>query len=250
MERPAPLIKKTLVDQLVQSLSRAIFRRELKPGELLPPLRALAGDYGVTVPTAQRAVARLEQMGLVDVRHGSGMRVIDPALRANLGCLSDWLDALLDAPEEARQLASELLELRRDVVVLATLRVRRFVRTRTFAPITTATDHLFKLCALSGADPEALMRADMAVLRSLLVVRPQRALGATFNGLEQALERVEVFRRAMYAEPEQNAMSYRMILDFLASRRQDEDLQWLIDTVLADLDTATLDRLGRLLAAP
>ena len=244
------LKRASLTDQLVEALSSDIFRGELAPGELLPPIRALASQLGVTVPTAQRALSRLEQMGLVEIRQGSGMTVLDPRLHADLGCLPWWLEAMLPDPPEARRLAAELLELRRDVLVLALLRVRRFVRTRTASELNTAMDQLIELCADESASPHALMKADQGVLRGVLRLRPQRATGAVLSAYMTTIARTRPLCEAMYAEPEQHAMSYRMILDFLTSRRQDEDLQWLIDTVLTDLDNATLERFVTLLKGP
>src|ERR671936_903456 len=48
-----------------------------EPGEKLPTQRALAAELGVNMASVREAVKRLEQLGLVEVRHGDAMRVTD-----------------------------------------------------------------------------------------------------------------------------------------------------------------------------
>src|SRR4051794_17324386 len=58
-------------------LSEEILSGHYEPGEKLPPQRALAAELGVTMTALREALKRLEQLGLVDVRHGDAMRVAD-----------------------------------------------------------------------------------------------------------------------------------------------------------------------------
>src|SRR4051794_21821960 len=46
-------------------------------GEKLPTQRALAAELDVNMASVREAVKRLEQLGLVEVRHGDAMRVTD-----------------------------------------------------------------------------------------------------------------------------------------------------------------------------
>jgi DNA-binding FadR family transcriptional regulator len=48
-----------------------------EPGEKLPTQRALAAELDVNMASVREAVKRLEQLGLVEVRHGDAMRVTD-----------------------------------------------------------------------------------------------------------------------------------------------------------------------------
>ena len=73
-----PAIKRTLVsDQVFAALSEAILEGRYAPGEKLPTQRALAADLGVNMASIREAVKRLEQLNLVEVRHGDAMRVSD-----------------------------------------------------------------------------------------------------------------------------------------------------------------------------
>ena len=64
-------------DQVFRTLLEALLEGRYAPGEKLPTQRALAADLGVTMSSVREALKRLEQMGLVDVRHGDAMRVRD-----------------------------------------------------------------------------------------------------------------------------------------------------------------------------
>ncbi|MBI5104744.1 MAG: FadR family transcriptional regulator [Solirubrobacterales bacterium] len=64
-----------VADQVFGSLLEAVLTGRYAPGEKLPGQRALAPDLGVTLSSVREALKRLEQMGLVDVRHGDAMRV-------------------------------------------------------------------------------------------------------------------------------------------------------------------------------
>ena len=48
-----------------------------RPGERLPTQRVLAAELDVNLASVRQAVARLEQLRLVEVRHGDAMRVLD-----------------------------------------------------------------------------------------------------------------------------------------------------------------------------
>jgi GntR family transcriptional repressor for pyruvate dehydrogenase complex len=64
-------------DHVYRSLLEALLAERYAPGEKLPTQRALAADLGVTMGSLREALKRLEQMGLLDVRHGDAMRVRD-----------------------------------------------------------------------------------------------------------------------------------------------------------------------------
>ena len=64
-------------DQVFAGLLEAILSGRYEPGEKLPTQRTLAAEAGVTMGTLREALQRLEQMGLIEVRHGDAMRVRD-----------------------------------------------------------------------------------------------------------------------------------------------------------------------------
>ncbi len=65
--------------QLVEQMTQAILSGAFAPGERLPAVRDLAMQAGVNPNTMQRAMAELEQRGLIFAQRTSGRFVTDRA---------------------------------------------------------------------------------------------------------------------------------------------------------------------------
>lgn len=74
---PDPIERASLIDVLESRLRADIVAGTYPPGTLLPPERELAAGYGVTRATVKNTLVRLEQLGLIETRHGVGSRVRD-----------------------------------------------------------------------------------------------------------------------------------------------------------------------------
>ncbi len=74
----APVERSTVVDRLTASLIDAVVSGRFAVGRPLPPERDLADQLEVNRATLRQAVGRLEQIGLVTRRQGSGTVVRDP----------------------------------------------------------------------------------------------------------------------------------------------------------------------------
>lgn len=72
-----PIPRVSVPDHVFARLSEAILSGHYRPGERLPPQRALAADLRVNMASIREALGRLEQLRLIDVRHGDGARVLD-----------------------------------------------------------------------------------------------------------------------------------------------------------------------------
>jgi DNA-binding FadR family transcriptional regulator len=87
LERP-PVLKSLIQDKL----KRFITEQRLAPGDLLPPEGRLADDLGVSRGSVREAVKSLESLGVVEVRHGDGVRVREFNFDSTLGFLSWGLE--------------------------------------------------------------------------------------------------------------------------------------------------------------
>lgn len=94
--------KHTLVEEVSDRLAGAIRGGMLVVDGLLPSERHLAEQFGVSRPVVREATKRLELQGLVEVRQGIGIRVID---RLHAPVTSA---ALLLVPEEGERLRQAL----------------------------------------------------------------------------------------------------------------------------------------------
>lgn len=71
----SPLARSGLVTSLAQEIATLIRREQLRPGDRLPTVKALAARFDVAVPTVREAIQRLEAVGVLQVRHGAGIFV-------------------------------------------------------------------------------------------------------------------------------------------------------------------------------
>jgi GntR family transcriptional regulator, transcriptional repressor for pyruvate dehydrogenase complex len=70
-ERERPSLSTDLVRWIIE----LIRNDDLRPGDRLPSVRALAERFLVTTPTIRQALGRLQTSGVVEIRHGSGVYV-------------------------------------------------------------------------------------------------------------------------------------------------------------------------------
>lgn len=69
-----PVLRQSLSDELVQRLQQLI-TGNYQIGERLPSIAEMARRFEVGPPTLREALKKLEALGMVDIRHGSGVYV-------------------------------------------------------------------------------------------------------------------------------------------------------------------------------
>lgn len=88
--------------QIAEQFSTQIKQGDLQPGDLLPPVRQLAGELGVNPNTVASAYAKLRDAGLVATRGRAGTQVLEQPLMA--------VRNVRQVPEGMRDLASGNLD--------------------------------------------------------------------------------------------------------------------------------------------
>jgi GntR family transcriptional regulator, transcriptional repressor for pyruvate dehydrogenase complex len=86
----------TVTERVANSLQKDIFAGTFKPGDRLPPERELAEKLNANRNAVREALKRLEQLGLVTTRHGSGTTVKNYLQTGNMETL---VGALASAPQ-------------------------------------------------------------------------------------------------------------------------------------------------------
>jgi len=104
-----------IYEQIVNQLKNAIVTGELKEGEALPSIRALAGDLNVSVITTKRAYEELEKDGLIRSVAGKGFYVCeyntDYLMEKQLMMLEKRLAEIITEVKQAGISCEELLEM-------------------------------------------------------------------------------------------------------------------------------------------
>jgi DNA-binding FadR family transcriptional regulator len=103
-------VKPSMPDRIFAGLCESILSGRYEPGEALPTQRRLALEYDANLATVREATARLEQMNLIEVRHGAAMTVLDWRKHGGVDVIAH---ALLRAGALDRELLAHVLEARR-----------------------------------------------------------------------------------------------------------------------------------------
>lgn len=70
-----PVARQGLADDLAQKIRQLIRKRAYAAGERLPSIAVMAANFQVGAPTVREALKTLEAVGVVEIRHGSGVYV-------------------------------------------------------------------------------------------------------------------------------------------------------------------------------
>lgn len=239
---------RTIIDEIVRELSGEILSGHLEPGDRLPSYRSLNERFDVTMPTTQRAMAKLEEMGLVRIRQGSGAVVLEPLLSAHPGVLPYWLDALRDAPLRARHLLDDVLELRRELAARLVLRYRHRADEEQVDTVRALVEQM--AVTIDRGDPlEDIVEAELAIIGDMLRVADQLAIATIFNAFARMVRTLPMLQTAMYSSPSHNVDAWNdalLMIDADATVTDDAVEQTVRET-LAAIDEHTIVQFTRML---
>jgi GntR family transcriptional repressor for pyruvate dehydrogenase complex len=166
-----PVARSSVVDAVSDRLRNEILAGRIAAGSRLPSERELSLALGVNRLTLRAALARLEAMGLVSTRHGSGTEVVSWRERAGLEALTMVMNSLEREEPAWLELLTSLLEVRRVLVSEAVaLAAERHTEEDVVAIKELAAEQVKHL-----PDPLAFARGDLAIQR--VIVRAARNVG-------------------------------------------------------------------------
>jgi len=152
----SPIPRMSVPDHVFARLREAILLGDYRPGERLPPQRALAAELEVNMASVREALKRLEQLRLVEVRHGDATRVLDWRR-------SGGLEALVLEGGVDESFLGDLFEARRLLLVEAA----RLAAGRRSEEQAAALNELADAVANAGEDSSALL-TDWAFMAALV----------------------------------------------------------------------------------
>jgi GntR family transcriptional repressor for pyruvate dehydrogenase complex len=144
-----PVTRSSVPDQVFTRLCDLIVAGHYAPGERLPTQRTLAAEFGVNMASVREALKRLEQLRLVEVRHGDATRVCD------------WRQSGLEALALLGTVDAHVV---RPLFEARTLLLREAARLAAQRRSDAQADQIAELAAAVGlaADDEAAQLADWA----------------------------------------------------------------------------------------
>jgi GntR family transcriptional repressor for pyruvate dehydrogenase complex len=167
--------RQRLDEQIAASIADAILDGAFLPGTALPPERELAEHFGVNRTSLRQGLARLQHMGLIEARQGSGNVVRDPQDLTHPAVVEALVRKL--GPD----FLVELLELR---VAFGGF-IGRLAAERA-APDDARALHAALTSVQAATTPTQRQEADLAFFGVLVHATRNRALGLLYRWVEQA----------------------------------------------------------------
>jgi GntR family transcriptional regulator, transcriptional repressor for pyruvate dehydrogenase complex len=180
------LARTSLPEQVFRRLVADVLSGRYAPGERLPTQRAIAAELGVNLASVREGVKRLEQLRLVETRHGDGMRVRDWRAQGGLDVL---VHAVAGGGALDPALVREVFEARRLLLAEASaLAARR--RTGEQAAL------LSRLAAeLHGAGDDTAQGLDLAFMATVIEAAGNLVFSLIANSIRDVyLQRLDLFR--------------------------------------------------------
>ncbi|HWG07562.1 MAG TPA: GntR family transcriptional regulator [Solirubrobacteraceae bacterium] len=202
---PAPIPRRSVSDHVFERLREAIVTGRYRPGDRLPAQRALAADLDVNMSTVREALGRLEQLRLVEVRHGNATRVLDWRK-------SGGLESLVLQSGAGEPVLGDLFEARRLLLVES---ARLAAERRSEEQAGTLLD-LARAVALSGGQTALL--ADWAFMEALVEAARNLVFQLVMNSVRELyLPRAQAFA-ALVSELDELAPLYLQAAEAVADR--------------------------------
>lgn len=204
----AQIPRTSVPDQVFRRLVAGVLSGRYAPGERLPPQRALAADHGVNMASVREAVKRLEQLRLVETRHGDGMRVRDWRAQGGLDVL---VHAVADGGALDAALVREVFEARRLLLAEAAA----LAAGRRSAEQAALLDRLATDVA-AAPDDAAAQGLDLAFMATVIEAAGNLAFSLIANSIRDVyLQRLDLFRAIVARRAE---LDYAAVAAAVAAR--------------------------------
>jgi GntR family transcriptional regulator, transcriptional repressor for pyruvate dehydrogenase complex len=234
-----PVARSSVVDAVSDRLRGEILAGRLAAGSRLPSERELSLALGVNRLTLRAALARLEAMGLVSTRHGSGTEVISWRERAGLEALPMVMSSLEREEPAWIELLVAMQEVRRILVAEAVaLAAERHTQEDIDVMQRIAAEQEQNL-----PDTLAFARGDLAFQRA--IVRAARNVGfeLILNSFARFPEEQPDLITELYDRKEESLPFYQALIDLVRSGEADAARNTL-RSAFAAMDEEWLTRRG------
>lgn len=217
----SPVARQSLADGLAERVRQLIQAEGFGPGDRLPSIADMARHFGVGHPTLREALKKLETLGIVSIRHGSGVYVgknNESLLISNPVFAGSFSRKLLVDLVEAR-IPIELTS----VKLAATNATNEHIR-QMKAFLTQAADSL--------GDDAALTRVNMAFHREIASASGNPVLGQLLEVLTNVFldEQREILN--IYGSRQKDHSEHVQIFEALAAR----DAELAVSRMLSHLE--------------
>lgn len=210
----SPIPRTSLADDLADRVVRMIRAEGFGAGDRLPAITAMARRFGVGPPTVREALRKLETVGSVEMRHGSGVYV-------GAGLEALFLTNPVHGSDASRALMLDLIEARTPIEVRAASLAAEGADDADLDRMQALLD----LAARHLGDGDRLSALNMAFHRAVAEASGNRILPQLLDVLTSLFHREQ-----------------RRILDIYGSRERDHAEHVALLAALRDRDAALAGR--------
>jgi len=239
MIQPAAVTEPTISqgEQVFAALANELLRGRYPVGSRLPPERELALQYGTSRSTLREAVRRLESLGLLKARRGSGLEVRDMLRHGSISLLPAWLR--LGAPGTSPAVVlQELLRLRRILLLEVVRMCSMYGSAEAFARVRTCLDAAWAV----RDDRAAFLRADYELAHALTSASGFAPAAWLLNAFEQGYVDMAA-TIANLPTPRDYHRSWSEALDAMAAKDTERAIA-VVQGYLERHDVRVLEQLG------
>jgi GntR family transcriptional repressor for pyruvate dehydrogenase complex len=208
---PDEATRTPVAGQVFSRLVEDVLSGRYEPGEKLPTQRALAAELGVNMAPVREALKRIEQLGLVEVRHGDAMRVTDWRTSGGLDVIAHVLFA---AGGLDRDTLAHLMEARR---LMLTEAARLAAERRSDEQAQRLVDTAGRIAEADAAAPKQLL--DYAFFADIVEAAGNVVLVLILNSIRRIyFERAHLFESMLTDD----ASAYAQAAEAIAAQQPDE----------------------------
>lgn len=203
----SPIARQTLSDGLAERVRQLIQAGNFHPGDRLPSIAEMASRFGVGHPTLREALKKLETLGIITIRHGSGVYVgrDDNSLVITNPVYSGPISRKLLVDIMEARMPIELTSVR---LAATTATEQNFERMRSF--LAQASDNFH--------DDSALSVLNMAFHKEIAVASGNSVLSQLLEVLTNIFHEEQRIILKIYGSPEKDHLQHLEIVDALLAR--------------------------------
>lgn len=203
--------KSTLADEVAQRVAEMIREGTYEPGDRLPAISEMASRFEVGHPTLREALKKLEVLGSVEIKHGSGVYVKnsqDILLMSNP----------IFAGEVSREMLLDLIEARMPIEIKSVVGAARNATDEDINRL----EELLQQAGNNLDDGEELTKMNMAFHREIAVTSGNVVMAQVLEVLANLFEKEQRTLLDIHGSRKDDHDEHKAILD--AIREGDEDL--------------------------
>jgi GntR family transcriptional regulator, transcriptional repressor for pyruvate dehydrogenase complex len=201
----------SLSEHLTEQILGLIRKDNLEPGNRLPSVKELAEKFAVAAPTLREALRRLEAMGVVEIRHGSGIYVCQSMERL---MLSNPYYGTLDKQTITDLMAARLL-IEPELAELAAHRADNASLSELEQLLSNAEQHL----SGSEDDDVALGKINMAFHRGIAAASGNTVLSHVIMSLTELHIKEQMVVLSLYNNRKRDHEQHKGILRAIKGRK-------------------------------